>query len=259
MAKSLLEKLFNLTGMKLPDLNGNYDPSVYQDESSAVPNNEHASQAGATGQSPNMTGVAKYLARKQPQDNRSELTGVAKYLEKKQPPAQKQSTHETGLTGVAKYLANKSTHDEPKPASVKTATAGTGKLTGVDKYLAQKKATVAEKPKPAKAEPKPPKEEPATNVATPVEKKPVSAPKPKTQVNQAKAKPATKATAATAKVIDLTENATQCQASTLKGTQCRRKTNLENIDKTVNDKKYKFAVCSQHNNTDFIPFADYVH
>ena len=59
-------------------------------------------------------------------------------------------------------------------------------------------------------------------------------------------------------LIDLADNATQCQAATLKGTQCRRKTNLEAIEKTVNKQKYKFSVCSQHNNNDFMPFSEFL-
>lgn len=253
MAKSLLEKLFNLTGMKLPDLNGNYDPSVYRDESGA-------GQAGATGHSSDMTGVAKYLAKKQPQNNRQELTGVARYLASRQPAPANHSKHEAVPTGVARYLANKSAQAGTKPATAKSAaTTGPARLTGVDKYLAQKKTKVAEQPSPVKVEPLPRKEEPAKTAVVTPEKKPAGAPKAKAPVAQAKAKPEIKAAAAAeAKVIDLTEHATQCQASTLKGTQCRRKTNLEKIDKTVHDKKYKFAVCSQHNNTDFTPFSDYI-
>lgn len=48
-------------------------------------------------------------------------------------------------------------------------------------------------------------------------------------------------------VIDLSGD-DQCQASTAKGTRCKRKTTLETISKVINNKKYQLTICAQHNN-----------
>lgn len=50
----------------------------------------------------------------------------------------------------------------------------------------------------------------------------------------------------------------QCQAGTAKGTQCKNKANLGQIQTTLNDKTYQFSVCTQHNNDHFKPFAGLV-
>jgi hypothetical protein len=48
----------------------------------------------------------------------------------------------------------------------------------------------------------------------------------------------------------------QCQASTAKGTQCKNKSNLGHIQMALNDREYRFSVCTQHNNENFKPFAE---
>jgi len=39
--------------------------------------------------------------------------------------------------------------------------------------------------------------------------------------------------------VNLAEGATQCQATTVKGSQCRRKSNLIVVEKTVDELRYK--------------------
>lgn len=48
-------------------------------------------------------------------------------------------------------------------------------------------------------------------------------------------------------VVDLSSD-TQCQASTAKGTRCKRKTGLETVKKVINNKAYVLKICNQHNN-----------
>ena len=73
--------------------------------------------------------------------------------------------------------------------------------------------------------------------------------------------PAKKATAKT-KVekktdsIDLTDDGSQCQASTAKGTRCKRTTNLENATVKIDNKTYQLTVCKQHNTKSLKPFAE---
>ena len=47
----------------------------------------------------------------------------------------------------------------------------------------------------------------------------------------------------------------QCQASTVRGSQCKHTTNLGHIQRTINKQKYQFTVCNQHHNETFKPFA----
>ena len=70
-------------------------------------------------------------------------------------------------------------------------------------------------------------------------------------------KPASKAkTKATSDPIDLTDDSKQCQASTTKGTRCKRTTSLENITATVDGKTYQLTVCTQHNNDKLKIFSE---
>lgn len=272
MAKSLIEQLLNLTGLKLPDSTGHYDPSVYRVERapepySGVEKNLQSQNTNSAQSGKELTGVEKYLAKIQPaeqEENQSEvidpaqatqaLTGVEKYLARMQQEEQEKAEAEAAalasMTGVERYLAKlegkiKKIPDEAAPAKA----VSTENLTGVEKYLAQQKsaAPVKQQPKALEEAFTEPKSK-VTEVVPVVEK----AEEPVAAVKEEPAPPAK----AVSELIDLTENATQCQAATLKGTQCRRTTTLEVIEKTVNEQKYRFCACSQHNNDDFTPFSE---
>jgi len=58
----------------------------------------------------------------------------------------------------------------------------------------------------------------------------------------------------TTTIIKFSDDASQCQASTAKGTQCSRKANLTTIQRTINKQKCQFAVCNQHKNPEFKPY-----
>ncbi len=58
--------------------------------------------------------------------------------------------------------------------------------------------------------------------------------------------------------IDLREPQGQCQASTAKGTRCKRTINLEDKEFTVDGKDYLLSVCKQHNTDNLKPFADLI-
>lgn len=250
MAKNFLTQLLSLAGIKSPDASGYYDPSVYRDEHST----EEGSSVERYLQKKNahiakQTGVAKYLAKKQVETEavQAKLTGVAKYVGKKQQEDQVKvnvkATKQANMTGVARYQAK--LESKNKTAAVKKAR--TAKSSGVDKYIAKHEETA-----PVKKQTKTLKKAPRVKVK---KEKPVVEKKKKTQTKRtAEKKSPTKAKPAN-KIINLAGTATQCQAVTLKGTKCRRKSNLETIERTVNAQKYKFAVCSQHNNNDFTPFS----
>ncbi len=55
-------------------------------------------------------------------------------------------------------------------------------------------------------------------------------------------------------VIDLTQNVEQCQGTTAKGSRCSRSSNLAPVIVSIENKKYQFLSCKQHNNDDFTPF-----
>jgi len=97
---------------------------------------------------------------------------------------------------------------------------------------------------------------PAAAKQKPVKKEAVKQAPAKPQVTK-KATPAKKTTPAkkpenkakaTSGPIDLTDDSKQCQASTTKGTRCKRTTTLENTTATVDGKTYQLTVCTQHNN-----------
>ncbi|MGR9045035.1 MAG: hypothetical protein ACU83N_07055 [Gammaproteobacteria bacterium] len=199
-----------------------------------------------------------------------------KYPEAKPVELQKQSTDTSALTGVAKYLARKQQEEE---MSAEAKAAALAKMTSVERYLSKLESKRTEASKVAA-----PKETPPAKLsrveaylarqkqAAPVvshakanvsasetavkeakataEVKQATAAKPKTE------KHSTTPVKAPSKLINLAESATQCQAATIKGTRCQRKTNLETIEKTINHQKYKFAVCTQHNNRDLTPFSE---
>jgi len=55
--------------------------------------------------------------------------------------------------------------------------------------------------------------------------------------------------------IDLKDDLKQCQASTAKGTRCKRTTSLEERNITIDDKTYTLTVCKQHNTDGLKPFS----
>jgi len=68
--------------------------------------------------------------------------------------------------------------------------------------------------------------------------------------------PAEASTPANSTSIDLKDGMEQCQASTAKGTRCKRKTNLEETSLTIDDKTYQLTVCKQHNTDGLKPFSE---
>ena len=264
MAKNFLDHALGLIGLKSPNATDYYEPSMYRTDVSKIEVTRNFSSVEQYQQKKNtndtetkeLSGVEKYLAAKQQpeQEQKStedatvkELTGVAKYLSTKQ---QEQAAL-ANMTGVAKYLFNLKTQNKATPAK-KTAPEKkekTVKLSRVDMYLAKKQEPVLEKYA-AKVSTKTPKEEPKI---TPKVKEKVKA-----HAKNEKEKPAQITEKTTNKIIDLTEGATQCQAATLKRTQCSRKTSLETIERTVNKQQYKFTVCSQHNIDSFTPFGEFL-
>lgn len=275
MAKSFLEQLLDMTGLKWPDANGHYNPSVYRDEPGTVETEK--------GQRPASTAQPKKSVRKSDEAPKgsTELTGVARYLAKKYPEIkpvelQKHSTDTTALTGVAKYLARKQQEEEE---SAEAKAAALAKMTSVERYLSKldsKRTEASEVAAPKEASPAkssrveaylarqkqavPVVSHAQANVsASETAVKEVKAAAEVEQENAAQQKTekhSTPPVKAPSKLINLAESATQCQAATLKGTRCQRKTNLETIEKTINHQKYKFAVCTQHNNRDLTPFSE---
>lgn len=91
--------------------------------------------------------------------------------------------------------------------------------------------------------------------------KPVTKTKAATKVKpaaKAKAKPAAKAKPSTtkSKSVSLITDSTQCQASTAKGTRCKRTSTLEKASVSIEGTKYQLTVCKQHNNDTIKPFSE---
>ncbi len=85
--------------------------------------------------------------------------------------------------------------------------------------------------------------------------KPVTSTPPQARVEAAPAPAAeAPADAVADEITDLTQHVEQCQGTTAKGTRCSRSANLEPIVVNVENKKYRFLTCKQHNNEGFIPF-----
>jgi hypothetical protein len=263
MAKSFIDQLFDLVGLKTPSPHGQYSPSAYREEPS-IKETSKETGPGSTQAATQITGVAKYLAAKYPEEQTgadtdisgtAKLTGVAKYLAQKQQEEQEKAAAEAAtlanMTGVARYLARleENITTTPEPAKTETAAvhADPVTLTRVDKYLAKQQKTPSDLPQPEAVQ--------QAAKAKVTEQKPVVEEK-KAQPEQATEKQSPPAAKKPDKIINLTEAASQCQSTTSKGTQCRRKTNLETLEKTFNDQKYKFVACSQHHSEEFIPFAE---
>lgn len=270
MAKSFMDQLFDLVGLKAPDAHGHYSPSAYRDEQNTKELHRESfdaekNQSAAAG----LTGVARYLASQHPEEQKdvaqaeaagtAKSTGVAKYLAKLQQEEQEKAEAEAAalakMTGVARYLAKLEDQIITAPSEKETVAepANTANLTRVEKYLAKQQTTPSDttQPKPeAKAAPQ------AAEVKAP-EQKPVVEEQKAQPKQEAEKKPSpAPAAKKTDKIIDLAEDASQCQSTTSKGTQCRRKTNLDALEKTIDNQKYRFLACSQHHSEEFVPFAE---
>lgn len=262
MAKNFLEQALSLIGLKSPNTTDYYDPSVYKAEvsinevSGKLSNVEKYQQqkSVSVSEKKELTGVEKYLKVKQQPEQEEKittedtavkkLTGVAKYLSTKQQVEQEALAN---MTGVAKYLYKLRTHKKtpPRKAAPDKIEASV-KLSRVDMYLARQQEPALKKQAVTVSQ-KMPEEEPKI---APEIKEAIKIP--------AKIENSTPTPAKTNEIIDHTEGATQCQAATLKRTQCSRKKNLETIERTVNNQQYKFAVCSQHNIDSFTPFGAFL-
>lgn len=244
MAKSFINQLFDLVGLKLPDAQGHYSPSAYRDE----PSKAEQEQA-------KMTGVARYLANNYPEEQAdvsetAKLTGVAKYLAKIQQEEQEQVEAEAAaqakMTSVERYLAKLEEEVAAAPGNTETAQqADTVSMTRVEKYLAKQQITASDSPQPEAVQP----------AAEKTARKPVAEVK-KAPPKQAAEKQSPPAAKTSGKIINLAENASQCQSTTSKGTQCKRRTGLEPLEKTINQQKYRFVACGQHHSESFVPFPE---
>ncbi len=212
--------------------------------------------------------------RTEANENSRGLTGVARYL-------QKQAAQEPVLTGVEKYLAKQAAKSQTStPAAPRQA----APQTSVERYLARQAASPAKEPppvpktrvekylakqglEPAKTELRaaspgkkaaPAAEQASAATETAPEPAPAAAQAASTEAKKEPPAAAPEKAPGTAKkapkgIIDLYVNADQCQASTGKGTRCKRSNNLQQLQHTVGSQQYIFAVCSQHHNDSFIP------
>jgi hypothetical protein len=262
MAKNLFEQFISFASSKLagPIAHEN----IYREEAPE-----------STGQSR----VAKYIAQQEMAAKAKEAasvpptaTGVEKYLARQAllsaggasaAPAP-ETAQEEPLTGVARYLAGQGRAPKPVVMEEPAPAPEPEPVTGVGRYLAgQSRAGThgSEVARQSVAEPKKATQPAAKTAAAQPEKAKVayekatvpekaaspSAPASEPSASAAPAKPASS-------VIHL-DDGKQCQASTVKGTQCKHTTNLGHLQRTINKQKYQFTVCSQHHNETFKPFA----
>ena len=221
MAQNFLDKLLNLAGLNLSSTN-NRPASIYRDEVGTEKLN-------------NLSGVERYQRQKNRQEK---LTSVDKYLAKKQDIIQEKTKVKdeiiSQMTGVEKYLFKLNKDKESTTQS------------SVKKYIAKQKQTeeivVIDNI-----------EEVSVEVEIKRVDKTIIAEK---NVDEDNAKVEQKATIEieTSEIINLARGATQCQATTLKESQCRRKNNLIAVEKMIDEQRYKFAICRQHDNDIFTPF-----
>ncbi|NOQ36050.1 MAG: hypothetical protein GQ569_09165 [Methylococcaceae bacterium] len=239
-------------------------------------------------QTTKLSGVEKYLAEKQHLEDEKiknetatleKLTGVAKYLAKKQQEEQAESEAEAAalanMTGVARYLFKLETQEKKTPAkkAAPVKEEKTARLSRVDQYLAKQQAAEAKKAaskttkktakKATKVIAKDDVKEEETSKVEEKEETVAVVEQQETTIEVSAAEENKEPAVAeieeiSNETINLAEGATQCQAATVKGSQCKRKANLEVIEHTVNENTYQFAVCRQHNNDAFTPFAELV-
>lgn len=289
MAMNFLDQLLNLAGLKLPEAKDRYDPSVYiQEESKPFGTDTGSVKVNKTAKKgeagPELTGVAKYLAKKQQEENpktieetqtkadgskKEQLSGVGRYLAKLEREAQENAEAEASalanMSGVERYLSRLEGKKIIPPKQTNTPEKKEeAQLTRVERYLSKQteqapakkvaapvkpvvKKTIQEAvPVETQAKQPAPVEKQVQATAKPAEKK-VSKPSA-----PAKKEPVVKA-ASSEKIIDLTVNGEQCHATTSRGKRCLRATGLSVIERTINGKKYKFFACPQHNNKNFQP------
>lgn len=254
---NLLEKLIALVSNTGYESKAHHTTPVYTKDSSGL------------------TGVEKYLEKQERALKEKALasaTGVEKYLQKQAMAAaakEKPAAPAAGTTGVEKYLEKQAKAAKAKPAVAAAPAPTSAAATGVEKYLGKK----SEAPKAAPAKKEKPSPAPASTgvgkylekkVATPEE---IAAPVQEEPVSEVTAAPITEAAASSTETAAPVEQAaapveapatSQCQASTLKGTQCKNTTNLSQIQRTINKKKYLFTVCKQHSNDAFKPYSAFV-
>jgi hypothetical protein len=267
MAQNFLDQVLTLTGLKLPDAK-NSPPPIYRDDASTEKKSNNLSSVERyqrqKNTQPRLTGTAKYLAKKQQQaDKKIEtLTGVDKYLAKKRQILQEKSRAEAKIfaqmTGVEKYLfkldANKKVTPSEKIKVVAIEKTETTKQSSVEKYLAKQKQTeaivVTENIKEVEIEVEAALDEEAVIIKEDIsEEIPAAVDEDDSKVEQE-----ADVEIETSEIINLAEGATQCQAATVRGSQCRRKSNLMVVEKMVTEQRYKFAICRQHDNDTFTPF-----
>lgn len=247
MAQNLVEQIFGLarsiltgaptqspsTGATHPS----HQASVSQGHAQVAVAASSAADASAAGK----TGVERYLERLglvaveaegAPTD--TGLTSVERYLRLHGLTAQDTSAvpgaadASTGLTGVERYLAMQAEATKPpEPAKAKAPTA-------VQEAAAEKSVKPGAAPK-AAATPVP---EPAAAAAKEPDAMPKRSPAPRNR----------KAADAPSPDPEITG---QCQAATVKGTQCRHTTGLTHIERTIDHKKTRFIVCMQHADDSF--------
>ncbi len=233
MAKNFLDKAFNVLGLKSPNDSDYYDPSVYRAEVSiseapkpSAPTKVELYQQKKNASSTEikeLSGVAKYLAEKQQPTQETittevavaekKLSGVAKYLASKQ---QDEQLAFNDMTGVAKYLYLKAGYKQIiAPKKPVTQIEITENPSRVDIYLAKKQGitlipkAVTVKKNSSKEELKVmPKTKDIMKASTPPKSE--KAPKPKEITKK--------------EIIDLSDGVTQCQAATVKQSQCSRTT-----------------------------------
>lgn len=239
MAKGIFDQIIGFLSNKTFDSSERYDESIYITDS-----------GDSISVVTTRTRVEEYIARQTEADIQNNATGVARYLAKKAKEEQlNQARQKNELTGVARYLAKQAKSSAPKPQVAVAKTTGSKQKTGVEKYLAKQKES---KPAPAiKAETKSSQRTaPATK-----ENKPATKPKAAPKKAEKQPEPAIKEKPKTAELTDLSGQDGQCQAATNSGSRCKRNTNITSIQRTIQNQKYQFAVCSQHkNNKAFKPY-----
>ncbi len=261
MAQNFLDKILTLTGLKPPDTT-NPPPSIYRDDVNTEKKSNNLSGVERYQRQkntpPELTGTAKYLAKKQQQADKKieKLTSVDQYLAKKQQILQEKSNIEAKMTGVEKYLfklnANKKMTTSEKVEVVAIEKIETATKSRVEKYLAKQKQTEAIVETENIAEGK--IEAQSANETIVVEENLQEEIPATVNEDDLKVEQETVTKIETSEIINLAEGATQCQARTVKGSQCRRKSNLIVVEKTVDELRYKFSICRQHNNNAFTPF-----
>lgn len=281
MAESFIDQLLEMVGLKTSGKHGQYSPSAYR--------NEQQPKIPEDGS----TGVARYLTKLQQEEaaEAAKITGVARYLAKMQQEDQAKADAEAAalaeMTGVARYLYRLEQETAAAPGDDKIDPPNTPQQpTGVEKYLSRQKEDMTTAPGGGKTETAEPANTPKqpTGVEKYLAKQPSDTPQPeaiqqeakakgteqklvvegqksvaeekKAQPEQTSEKKSAPAVKKADKVIDLAQDATQCQSATSKSTQCKRKTNLETLDITIDRQKYRFVACGQHHSDAFVPFAE---